>query len=119
MSGVGFVNDLKIRASIGSVGNVNALSNYATVSALDTYPYAAGQQIVPGYTYSDAVNTDITWETTLKKNIGIDATLLNNHIYTNLDFYIEDTDDIIFQRPITESAGKGTDPFVNAGKVRN
>lgn len=119
MSGVGFVNDLKIRASIGSVGNVNALGNYATVSALDSYPYAAGQQIVPGYTYSDAVNTDITWETTLKKNVGIDATVLNNHIYTNLDFYIEDTDDIIFQRPIAESAGKSTDPFVNAGKVRN
>ena len=119
MSSLGFINELKLRGSIGSVGNVNALSDYATVSALDNYPYAAGQQIVPGYTYSDAVNTDITWETTIKKNIGIDATLLNDHLYTNLDFYIEDTDDIIFQRPITESTGKGTDPFVNAGKVRN
>jgi TonB-linked SusC/RagA family outer membrane protein len=119
MGGVTFVNDLKLRASIGSVGNVNALSNYATVSALDAYPYAGGQQIVPGYTYSDAVNTNITWETTVKKNIGIDATFFKDHVYTNFDFYIEDTEDIIFQRPITESAGKGTDPFVNAGKVRN
>jgi TonB-linked SusC/RagA family outer membrane protein len=119
MSGLAFINDLKLRASIGSVGNVNALSNYATVSALDSYPYAANQQIVPGYTYSDAVNTDITWETTLKKNIGLDASLLNNHVYTNIDFYIEDTDDILFQRAITPSTGKATDPFVNAGKVRN
>ena len=119
MSSLTFINDLKIRASIGSVGNVNALSNYATVSALDSYPYAAGQQIVPGYTYSDAVNTDITWETTLKKNIGLDASLLKDHVYTNLDFYIEDTDDILFQRAITPSTGKATDPFVNAGKVRN
>lgn len=119
MSNLSFVNDLKIRGSVGSVGNVNALSNYATVSALDSYPYAAGQQIVPGYTYSDAVNTDITWETTLKKNIGLDATILNNHVYTNVDFYIEDTDDILFQRAIAPTTGKATDPFVNAGKVRN
>jgi hypothetical protein len=91
MSNVGFINELKLRGSIGSVGNVNALSNYATVSALDSYPYAAGQQIVPGYTYSAAVNSNIVWETTLKNNIGIDASVLNNHIYTNLDFYIEDT----------------------------
>jgi TonB-linked SusC/RagA family outer membrane protein len=119
MSGVTFVNDLKLRGSIGSVGNVNALSNYATVSALDAYPYAAKQVIVPGYTYSDAVNTDITWETTVKKDIGIDATFWKSHIYTTIDLYMEDTRDIIFQRPITESAGKGTDPFVNAGKVRN
>ena len=119
MTGATFVNDLKLRGSIGSVGNVNALSTYATVSALDSYPYAVGQQIFPGYTYSDAVNKDITWETTVKKNIGLDATLLKSHLYTNLDFYIEDTEDIIFQRPIPESTGKGTDPFVNAGKVRN
>jgi TonB-dependent starch-binding outer membrane protein SusC len=119
MSNIKFVKDLKIRASMGSVGNVNALSNYATVSALDSYPYAAGQLIVPGYTYSDAVNTDITWETTLKKNVGIDASLLNDHIYTNIDLYIEDTKDILFQRAITNSTGKATNPFVNAGKVRN
>lgn len=119
MSNLAFVNDLKIRASIGSVGNVNALSNYATVSALDSYPYAAAQQIVPGYTYSDAVNTDITWETTLKKNVGLDASVLDNHIYANLDFYIEDTNDILFQRVVTNSTGKSSNPFVNAGKVRN
>lgn len=119
MKDVSFINDLKLRASIASVGNVNALSNYATVSALDTYPYAAGQQIVPGYTYSDAVNTDITWETTLKRNIGLDATIFNNHVYTNLDVYVEDTDDILFQRAIAPTTGKSTDPFVNAGKVRN
>jgi TonB-linked SusC/RagA family outer membrane protein len=119
MSNLSFINDLKIRGSFGSVGNVNALSNYATVSALDSYPYSAGQQIVPGYTYSDAVNTDVTWETTVKKNIGLDATILNNHVYTNVDFYVEDTDDILFQRAIANSTGKATDPFVNAGKVRN
>ena len=119
MTSATFVNDLKLRASIGSVGNVNALSNYATVSALDSYPYSAGQQIVPGYTYTDAVNTDITWETTVKKNIGLDLNLLNNHIYSNLDFYIEDTDDILFQRAIANSTGKDAPPFVNAGKVRN
>jgi TonB-linked SusC/RagA family outer membrane protein len=126
MKNVTFINDLKLRGSIGSVGNVNALSNYATVSALDSYPYATGQQIVPGYTYSDAVNTDITWETTVKKNIGLDATILNNHVYTNIDFYIEDTDDILFQRAIAPTTGRATSPtsssaeiFVNAGKVRN
>jgi TonB-dependent starch-binding outer membrane protein SusC len=119
MRNVTFVNDLKLRGSWGSVGNVNGLSNYAATSALDPYPYAANQQIVPGYTLSDGINSDITWETTVKKNIGIDATFLTGHVYTNLDYYIEDTRDLLFAIPLSPSAGKKTLPFINAGKVRN
>lgn len=114
-----WVNDLKLRGSWGTVGNVNGLRNYATAPALNNFPYSAAQQIVPGYTLSAAINRDITWETTIKKNIGLDASVLNNHVYTNLDFYIEDTHDLLFDRPIPLSAGKNSDPFVNAGKVRN
>jgi TonB-linked SusC/RagA family outer membrane protein len=119
MSGITLVNDLKLRASWGTVGNVNALSTYAASAALSPYPYAIGQQIFPGYTLSAAINKDITWETTEKKNIGLDATLLGNHIYTNLDFYIEDTRDLLFQQQLAPSAGKNTNPFINGGKVRN
>ena len=82
-------------------------------------PYAAGQSIYPGYTLSDAINRDITWETADKKNIGLDATLWNSHIYTNIDYYIEDTKGQLIQRTIPASAGKGSSPYINAGKVRN
>lgn len=119
MSSVTPVNDLKLRASWGTVGNVGPLSDYAASAAMSLYPYAVGQQIFPGYTLSSAINTDITWETAEKKNIGIDATLFNNHVYTNLDFYIENTRDQLIQRNLPTSAGKATPPFINAGKVKN
>lgn len=119
MSSIPLINDLKIRGSWGSVGSVSSLTNYAASAALDSYPYAVGQQIFPGYTLSDAINKDITWETAVKKDIGLDVTMLDSHIYANLDYYIEDTDDLLFSRPLAPSAGKGADPYINAGKVRN
>jgi TonB-dependent starch-binding outer membrane protein SusC len=119
MSSASIINDLKLRGSWGSVGSVSSLTNYAASAALDSYPYAVGQQIFPGYTLSDAINKDITWETAVKKDIGVDITLLNSHIYSNLDYYTEDTDDLLFSRPLAPSAGKGTPPYINAGKVRN
>jgi hypothetical protein len=119
MGNIPLVNDLKLRASWGTVGSVGALSNYAASAFLDSYPYAAGQSIYPGYTLSDAINREITWETSDKKNIGIDASLWNSHIYTNIDYYIEDTEGQLIQRTLPASAGKASNPYINAGKVRN
>lgn len=116
---VGFVDDLKLRGSFGSLGNVQTLDNYATIAALNAYPYSANQQITPGYTFSSAINDQLVWETTIKKNIGLDAAVLNNKIYTSIDFFIEDTEDLILRRNIPLSTGKTNNPFFNAGKIRN
>ncbi len=119
MDNVALVGDLKLRASVGSVGNALSVDTYGTVPALVQWNYSANQQLAQGYTNTDAINQEVSWESTLKKNIGLDASLFNDRVYTTIDYFIEDTYDLLFGQPIPLSTGYDGAPFINAGKVRN
>lgn len=114
-----WLNELKLRASWGKVGNVLSISPYGTAIYLSQMNAVMNDQVTVGYSAANAVNTDLKWESTEKKNIGLDITLLNNSIYFVGDFYIEDTYDLLFNQPIPYSVGLSGSPYVNAGHVRN
>lgn len=119
MNDVAAINDLKLRASFGKVGNALSVDMYGTVPVLEQWYYAANQQIAQGFTNTAAINSDLSWESTVKKDIGLDASLFNANVYTTVDYFIEDTHDLLFEQDIAPSAGYDDDPFINAGKVRN
>lgn len=114
-----WLDEMKIRASIGKVGNVLSIMPYGTSDYLSQMDGVFNEKVVPGYTSATSVNTDLKWESTTKKNIGIDFNILNSRIYFVSDFYIEDTYDLLFQQPIAPSVGLTGSPYVNAGHVRN
>jgi TonB-linked SusC/RagA family outer membrane protein len=119
MNDIDWLSDLKLRASWGTIGNVQSIDTYGTTTSLSQWNYHLNQQPVIGYTLADAVNTDLVWESTTKKNIGLDAYFLNNQIYLVGDFFIEDTNDLLFRQPLPYSTGYAGTPFINAGLVRN
>ena len=46
--------------------------------------------------YTSAPNsTDLTWETVITKNIGLDLGFLNNRLNVSFDAYIRDTKDML------------------------
>ncbi|KAA6342208.1 TonB-dependent receptor SusC [termite gut metagenome] len=114
-----WLNELKLRASWGTVGNVLSIAPYGTATYLSQRNAVLNQQVVVGYTAANAVNTDLKWESTTKKNIGLDVTLLKSTVYLMSDFYIEDTHDLLFGQPIATSVGLSGSPYVNAGHIRN
>jgi len=120
LSDVDFLNELKIRASWGALGNHDALSNnYPYMALFDlNQNYSLGQNLVPGARVTTAVNSDISWEKTVVTNFGMDATLLGQKLDFSFDYYIKNTEDIIFQLPIPPSVGLSA-PQQNAGTVRN
>jgi TonB-dependent starch-binding outer membrane protein SusC len=77
------------------------------------------QSPAQGFTLASAVNTDLVWESTEKKNIGLDITMLNNKLYVITDVFMEDTYDLLFTQPIPLSTGLAGSPYINAGQVRN
>lgn len=120
LSDVEFINDLKLRASWGALGNHDALSNnypYMALFNLDQN-YSLGQNLVPGARVTTAVNSDISWEKTVVTNFGLDAVILGQKVDFSFDYYIKNTNDIIFQLPIPPSVGLNA-PQQNAGTVRN
>lgn len=119
MSNANFIDNLKLRLSYGTLGNVLSVSPYGTISALSPQNASFNQAGAQAYTLTSATNIDLNWESATKKNIGIDATFLKNKLYTTLDYFIEDTYDLLFTDPIPQSTGLFGKPLINAGEVRN
>ena len=67
------INDLKLRASYGTVGNRNGISRYAAQDNVSFGSYPGGSATIP----SNIGNPELKWETTATTNIGIEFNLLN------------------------------------------
>ncbi|MEP7107958.1 MAG: TonB-dependent receptor [Ferruginibacter sp.] len=119
----GIINDLKLRASLGTLGNAN-VGNYPAYATLNQLSYSLNNVIVPVYTLAQFVNKDIKWETTQKKDIGIDVSFFKSRLNLTADYYIASTTDLLFAQPVPISAGSsiGTNefnPIINGGEIQN
>ncbi|MCC8410116.1 TonB-dependent receptor [Mucilaginibacter sp. UR6-1] len=128
------INDLKIRASYGSLGNDNVngfqyFDNYVLVNngfvAVPTNATAA--TIQPGVNLVKLANPNITWEVARKLDIGINATVFNNFTVEAI-YFQQKRSSILTQRnaSLPGSSGivnpYGSDPLVpseNIGKVNS
>lgn len=120
-----FVNNLKLRASWGRLGNENALGYYDFQALISTYnnKYQGyvkgnGDNAWVGSIARGLENRSLKWETTDTKNIGIDFALLNNTIVGAFNYYHNQTEDLLITKVLPPSAGI-VDPILNVGKIRN
>jgi TonB-linked SusC/RagA family outer membrane protein len=98
---VGFINDLKLRAAFGRVGNdaidpfqYLSLYNIQSEAAIFTSPSFG---LVPGV----LANPSITWEKANSYNAGLDGRFLNNRINLKLDVFFRKTYDILGTRQLS------------------
>ena len=90
-----WLNDLKIRASIGLLGN-DAVSAY---SFLSTYSFG-GNRVFNGNVYnslytSNVANPELTWSKTRTTNLGFDATLWGGLLGLEFDWFYNLNYDIL------------------------
>ena len=76
---VRFIDDLKFRASYGTLGNDNVgqFQFYNNYSFVNQYVLGSGV-ISPGIDLTKLANPNITWETSKKLDIGLNAVFLKN-----------------------------------------
>ena len=112
------INQLKIRASWGKLGNQNiGRTYYPFTSELAVGSISLNGEVKPIVTLNDMANPDLKWEETTISGIGLDAQLINKLSFT-FDWYNKTTDGILMKLYITQLAGLNA-PFQNAGKVEN
>ncbi|MBQ9463615.1 MAG: TonB-dependent receptor [Bacteroidales bacterium] len=112
------LNEFKIRASYGQLGNQNIGSDYyPTIQTLTISSISAAGIIYPIVGLNNLANTEITWETSEMYDVGIDATLLDKFNLT-ADWYYKTTYGILMQLDIPTTIGL-TAPYQNAGTVLN
>lgn len=118
MEDVEWINNLKLRASWGRLGNQD-IGNYPYVSSITLGLNYIFNQTVPvqGGAVVDAANSDISWETTAMTNVGFDLTLFSKFSVT-AEYYVKNTSDILLKLPIPGTTGLAA-AYQNAGKVQN
>lgn len=118
-SSAGWLNQFKIRASYGSLGNNASTSYYMYQSLFATANYILNGSIAGGLAQTVLANPELTWEKTYMTNVGFDFSLLNNRLSGSFDIYNKDTKGILISLPAPLEHGTSTVPDQNAGEVNN
>jgi TonB-linked SusC/RagA family outer membrane protein len=96
---VSWVNNLKVRASIGKTGNDNISAwkweqlfgltqkGFAFGSNGGTYTYGLNPNVTP--------NRDVKWDWTIQRNIGLDFAVLRNRLAMSIDYYYNSKHDVL------------------------
>lgn len=107
-----WLNDLKLRASYGVIGNQSGISNYSgyqlwnyVAAEYATVNNGTGTPIRFGLTQG-AINPAITWENTHTLDGGIDFSFWNSRINGSIDYYNKLTVNSVFAQPIAYSLGQ-------------
>ena len=113
---------MKLRASWGVNGNVNALGDYQYASVLESssdYGNNLGSGFIIGVRPSKLLpNKSIKWETSKQVDLGIDIRMFKERLTFTLDWYNKNTHDLITSTTAPGNTGAET-VYVNAGKVNN
>ena len=113
---------LKLRASWGVNGNVNALGAYQYASSLETnknYGYNLNGTFLVGVRPSKVLpNPNIRWETSRQVDVGMDLRMLNERLTFSVDWYNKNTHDLLTSTTAPANTGAET-VYVNAGLVNN
>lgn len=119
------ITKLKLRASVGSVGNDNIGGRrfaYITTINSNSSGYHFGytdSNYYTGIQEGEVGVSDLTWEKAFKMNIGLELGLWNE-LDVQLDFFKEKRTSIFMQRStIPTQAGFVSNPYANYGKVNN
>ena len=116
------LNFLKLRASWGVNGNVNALGEYQYASSLESnknYGYNLDGTFLVCIRPSKVLpNPSIKWETSRQVDVGLDLRMFNNRLTFSVDWYNKNTHDLLTRTTAPGNTGAEY-VYVNAGLVNN
>jgi TonB-linked SusC/RagA family outer membrane protein len=112
------VNEAKLRASWGLVGN-QAIGAYETQSTLVPNFSVWGNNFQTiGFSPSRLGNPNLTWETTSNTNLAVDLGFFKNRVNATVEVYKRRTKNLLFQVQTSPSSGFST-TFDNIGTLLN
>ncbi|WP_439184434.1 TonB-dependent receptor [Carboxylicivirga taeanensis] len=121
----GLISNLKLRASwgqLGSEGNLQPFMWQALISNSNAYDLGYvrgnGQSPWPGSAAREMANAGLKWEVAESLNMGLDYGFMNNRITGTINYYINDTKDLLmyFQPPLSSGFEAG---IMNTAAMRN
>ena len=105
-----WLDQLKVRASYGSLGNNATTSYYMYQSLFATAGYILNGNIAGGFAQTILSNPALTWEKTYMTNFGLDFALFNSRLNGSIDIYNKDTKGILISLPAPLEHGTSVVP---------
>lgn len=117
LQGIPWISELKPRVGYGVTGS-SSVDPYSTSGPLSRNPYAWGSTAAIGFLPQLVKNPFLKWEETAQLNIGLDFALFKNRLSGSLEYYQQNTSDLIFPKTLPAVSGY-VQKFENVGKTRN
>jgi TonB-linked SusC/RagA family outer membrane protein len=114
-----WINDIKIRGSVGKTGNADIryyAYNQYYLSYGSSYNFGETSTPVTGVTQDVLANPNFTWAKALKYNIGFDANLFKNKVTLNIDYFTNRYYDLLQSRGASVEILGTNYPDQNIGK---
>lgn len=123
---ISWLNDLKLRAGWGTLGNDN-IRDFGFLTSYSADLFNAGYPIdgsntgfSPGLRHNSIGNPNIKWEQSATVNVGLDATLFHNSLNLVVDVYNRTTTDLLYERQLDPVLfGNVSRQPVNIGEMKN
>ena len=108
-----FLTDIKLRASAGTLGTTSFLEANTARRLLNPQPTIFGTGfLIP----NDVENEDLTWQTNVETNFGVDLGFLQNRFRISADYYTSEIDSILILQNVSEVLGT-SEIALNSGNV--
>jgi TonB-linked SusC/RagA family outer membrane protein len=114
LTGVEWLNKLKVRSSFGKNGSISNNSSPYMIARSDYWNDAKESVLVP----KSPANDKLTWETTETLNLGMDFSLFNNRLTGSVDYYNRKSLDLLGSKKIDPTNG-WTTATVNYASIEN
>lgn len=116
-------DNLKLRASFGSLGNQNVSSYYTymrlvSVNYFSSYWFGEGGSKGKYSSLSAPVASDLTWENSQQWDLGLDIGMFNNRLNITSDFYVRNTLDMLTDGIELPAVYGATVPQMNTANLR-
>jgi TonB-linked SusC/RagA family outer membrane protein len=114
------LNFLKLRASVGQLGNDQIPADTYIITANSNIPYVINGQPVLGATITELKDADVRWETTTEYDVAVEFGLLDNRLTGEVTYYDKRTSDALIPITIPGILGDPNNQLItNAADITN
>ena len=107
------VSFLKLRGSVGLIGNAE-IPEFQALGLWGAGKYGGTSTLNP----TQLANPELGWEQAVQTDIGIDFGFFNNRLTGEVDYYVKDTRDLLYNTPVPATSGF-TNRVSNVGSMQN
>jgi TonB-linked SusC/RagA family outer membrane protein len=119
MENISSLNNLKLRASWGKLGN-QQIALYSYLNNININQGTSfNNTVVGGSATTTLSDPNISWESTTMSNVGLDVGLWNNKLEIYVDVFDKSTSDILDRVNVPAQVGNLTGPITNLYSMSN